>query len=41
MSIPISKFITQPAFTPGNHEFVFCICDSISVLEINSFVSFF
>ena len=31
MSIPISHFILPP-LPPGNHKFVFYICNSISVL---------
>ena len=31
MSIPVSQFI-PPSLTPGNHKFVFYICDSNSVL---------
>ena len=31
-----------PPFLPfGNHKFVFCICESVSVLHIHSFVLFF
>ena len=32
MSIPISQFIPPHPLLPGNHKFVFYICDSISVL---------
>ena len=31
MLIPISQFIPPLSFPPGNHKFVFYICDSISV----------
>ena len=31
----------SPPFPFGNHKFVFYDCDSLSVLEISSFVSFF
>ena len=41
MSTSISQFIPLPPFPAGNHKFVFYICDSISVLYISSFVSFF
>ena len=41
MSIPISQFISLPPSSPGNHKFVFYICDSISVFKISSFVLFF
>ena len=30
MSVPISQYISLSS--PGNHKFVFCICNSISVL---------
>ena len=39
MSVPISQFI--PSLPPGNHKFVFYICNSISVLQISSFVPLF
>ena len=32
MTTPISQFIPPTPLPPGNHEFVFHICDSISVL---------
>ena len=32
MSIPISQFIPPLPLHPGNHKFVFYVCDSISVL---------
>ena len=41
MSTPSSQFIPPPPLPPGNHTFVFHICDSISVLQISSFVAFF
>ena len=33
MSIPVSQFI-PPSLLSGNHKFVFCICDSISLLSV-------
>ena len=36
--IPNSKFIPPPHFPFGNHQFVLYVCESISVLQINSFV---
>ena len=30
-----------PPFPPGNHSFVFCVCESVSVFSISSFVSYF
>ena len=30
-----------PPFPIGNHKFVFYVCESLSVLEISSFVSLF
>ena len=41
VSIPVSPYPSPlPAFSPGNHKFVFYICDSISVLQISSFAPF-
>ena len=34
MSIPVSQFI-PPSLPCGNHKFVFCICDSISLLSVH------
>ena len=34
MSIPVSQFI-PPSLPSGNHKFVFCICDSISLLSVH------
>ena len=31
----------SPSLHPGNHKFIFYICNSISVLQISSFVPFF
>ena len=39
MLITVSQFIPSPVL--GNNKFVFCICGSISVLQIGSFVLFF
>ena len=36
MSIPVSQFIPPPAFAPGNHKFVFYICDSFCF--VNEFI---
>jgi len=33
MSVPVSQFIL-PSLPSGNHKFVFCICDSISLLSV-------
>ena len=41
ISILIYQFIPFPTSLPGNHKFVFCVCDSTSVLQISSFVPFF
>jgi len=38
MSIPISQLIPLPPLSPSNHYLLFYICDSISVLQISSFV---
>ena len=41
-SIRLSDFhFNNSPFLFGNHNFVFCVFDSISTLEISSFVSFF
>ena len=34
MSIPIFQFIPPPTFPPGNHKFVFYICDSVSGFNV-------
>ena len=34
------KLLIYP-FLLSSHQFVFCVCESISVFYINSFVSFF
>ena len=31
MSTSASKFILSPPLPPGNHKFVFCICNSVSL----------
>lgn len=36
-----SKFILPPSSLFGNHKFIFHVCKSISVLHINSLMSFF
>ena len=41
MSIPISQFLPPTPFPLGVHTFVFCICVSISPLQIGSSVPFF
>ena len=41
MLIVNCSFIPPPAFHFGNHKFVFYVCESVSVLYISSFVSFF
>ena len=40
MSIPVSQWSLH-SLSPGNHRFIFYICDSASVLQISSFVPFF
>ena len=40
MSIPIFQFIPPP-FSSYNHKIAFNICNSVSVLQIRSFVPFF
>ena len=35
MSIPVFQFIHPPLPPPGYHKFVFCICDSVSALQIS------
>ena len=40
MSSPVSQFTPVPLH-PGNHKFVFYICDFVSVLWISSFVLVF
>ena len=39
MSVTISQFIS-PSLNPGNHKFVFYICNTASVLWISSIVPF-
>ena len=41
MSIPTFQLIPSPDSPPGSHKFVFYICNSISVLQVSSFVPFF
>ena len=37
----IPKLLTYPSLPSGNHTFVSYVCESVSVLQINSFVSLF
>ena len=40
-NVYMSQFMPSPNLPLGNHTFVICICDEISVLWIGSLVSFF
>ena len=41
MSVPISHCIPAPPFLSDNHKIVSYVCDSISILQISSFVPHF